>query len=197
MRRAFAIGVALLAVVLLTPSALAASQLRHFEGALPPVGVPSQPQDGGVLRLDVIFKDQKGRGKFTPRQLVAVNTDGMPVLCTNQQGQPSSQGMLTGSFPTQAKFRVPGRRPGQPKAKRNSYSFTTSSSFTSFTGTIGTRLYKRQGKGPVRAFSTLRVDRVDLQPGHENCSSNGPRGASGTQCRRSTEMNPLPVCRID
>src|SRR3954447_18526329 len=101
MRRAFAICVTGLALAVSAPPALAASQLRHFEGALPPVGVPSQPQDGGVLRLDVIFKDQKGRGKFTPRQLVAVNTDGMPVLCTNQQGQSSSQAMLTGSFPTQ------------------------------------------------------------------------------------------------
>jgi hypothetical protein len=191
----FAIGVAL-AVVLPAP-ALAATQLRHFEGALPPVGPPSQPQSGGLLRLDVVFKDRHGRGKFTPRTLVAVNTDGMPLFCTNQQGQPTSQGMLTGSFPTQAKFQVTGRRLGQAKPKRNSYSFSTSSAFTQFAGSIGTRLYKRQGRGPVLAFSTLTVDRADIDPGHENCSSTGPRGASGRQCRTSGEANPLPLCRID
>jgi hypothetical protein len=197
MRRAFAIGVAAAALALPVPAALAASQLRHFEGTLPPVGVPSHPQAGGVLRLDVVFKDRHGRGKFTPRKLIAVNTDGMPVSCTNRQGQSTSQGMLTGSFSTQAKFKATGRKPGQAKPKRNSYSFSTSSGFTSFAGTIATRLYKVRGKGPVLAFSTLTVDRVDLQPGHENCSSDGPRSASGSQCRRSTEANPLPLCRID
>jgi hypothetical protein len=184
------------AVALSAPPALAAGQLRHFEGSLPPVGVPSQPQDGGVVRLDVVFKDKHGRGKFTPRQLTAVNIDGMPVSCTNQQGQSASQGMLTGSFPTQAKFQATGRKPGQAKPKRSRYSYSAFAGFTSFSGTLDTRLYKRQGKGPVLAFSTLRVDHVDLNPGHENCSSNGPRGASGTQCRTSAETNSLPVCRI-
>src|SRR3954453_5336762 len=196
MRRAFAICVTGLALAVSAPPALAASQLPHVEGALPPIGVPSQPQDGGVLRLDVIFKDNHGRGKFTPRQLIAVNTDGMPLFCTNQPGQGTSQGVLTGSFPTQAKFRAPGRRPGQPKAKRNRYSFNASSGFTSFAGSIAARLYKRQGKGPVIGFSTLTIDRVDLNPGHENCSSNGPKGTSDKQCRTSSEANPLPLCRI-
>jgi hypothetical protein len=197
MRCAVAIGAAALAMALPAP-ALAASQLRHFEGTLPPVGVPSQPQPGGVLRLDVVFKDMHGRGKFTPRKLVAANTDAMPLFCANQPGQSTSEGMLTGSFPTQATFRVTGRKPGQARPKRNSYSFSTSYAFTSFAGTIGTRIYKVGGTGPVRAFSTFTVGRVDFPPpGPENCSSGGPRGASGTQCRRSTEANPLPLCRID
>lgn len=198
MRPAIAIGVAVLAMALPTP-VLAASQLRHFEGTLPPAGVPSQPQPGGLLRLDVIFKDNHGRGKFTPRKLITVNVDGMPLtFCANQPGQATSQGVLTGSFPTQAQFKATGRKPGQAKPKRNRYSYSTSYAFTSFAGTIGTRIYKIQGKGPVRAFSTLTIDRVDFPPpGPENCSSNGPRGASGTQCRRSTEENPLPLCRID
>src|SRR4051812_35679629 len=181
MRRALAICVTGLALALSASPALGASQLRHFEGALPPIGVPSQPQDGGVLRLDVIFKDRHGRGKFTPRKLIAVNTDGMPLSCTNRQGQSTSQGMLTGSFSTQASFQATGRKPGQAKPKRNRYSFSTSSGFPSFAGRIGTRLYKVRGKGPVLGFSTLTVDGVDLQPGHENCSSDGPRSASGSQ----------------
>jgi hypothetical protein len=197
MRSALAFGVTALLAALLAPPALATSQLRHFEGSLPPVGVPSQLQDGGVLRIDVVFKDRHGRGKFTPRRLVAVNVDGMPMLCTNQQGQPTSQGVLTGSFPAQATFRASARRPGQAKPKRNRYSFSSSYSFTSFAGTIGTRIYKAQGKGPVRFFSTLNIERIDLGPGHENCSSTGPRSASGTQCRASGESNPLPLCRID
>ncbi len=197
MKRVFTLGVAALVMALPAP-ALAASQLRHFEGTLPPVGVPSQQQPGGLLRLDVVFKDKHGRGKFTPRQLVAVNVDGMPLtFCANQAGQPTSQGTLTGSFPTQAKFRATGRKPGQAKPKKNRYSYSTSYAFTSFTGTIGTRIYKVQGKGPVISFSTLIVDRIDLDPGHENCSSNGPRGASGTQCRTAGESNPLALCRID
>jgi hypothetical protein len=176
MRRAVAIGVTALAVAL-PPPALAATQLRHFEGALPPVGVPMQQQPGGVLRLDVVFKDKRGQGKFTPRQLTAVNIDGMPVFC-----QPNTQGTLTGPFPTQAKFQVTGRKPGQAKPKRDSYTFSTSYSFTSFIGRIDTRIYKRQGKGPVLFFSTLTIDRIDLgEPGQDNCSSNGPRSASGKQ----------------
>jgi hypothetical protein len=196
-RYAIAMGVAAFIAAVSASPALAGTQLRHFEGALPPVGVPSQPQDGGVLRLDVVFKDRHGRGKFTPRRLIAVNTDGMPLFCTNQPGQYTSQGMLTGSFAMQAKFRATGRKPGQAKPKRSRYSFSISAAFTQFAGNIGTRLYKRQGKGPVLAFSTLIVDRVDIDLGHENCSSTGPRGASGTQCRTSSEANPLPLCRID
>jgi hypothetical protein len=168
MRRAFAIGSTALALVL-PASAPAAIQVRHFEGSLPPVGAPPQ-QPGGVLRLDVLFKDKHGRGKFTPRQLTAVTADGMPLFCT---GQPNTQGTLSRSFPTQGKFQVTGRR---------SYSYSTSFTFSEFTGKIDTRIYKRQGTGPVLSFSTLTVDRIDLgQPGQENCSSNGPRGASGTQ----------------
>ncbi len=198
MRRAIAIGVAAL-VLVLPASALAASQIRHFEGDLPPVGTPSQPQPGGILRLDVVFKDKHGRGKFTPRQLTAVNLDGMPLtFCANQPGQPTSQGALTSSFPTQAKFKITGRKPGQAKPKANSYTYSTSYGFTSFAGTIDTRVYKVQGKGPVRAFSTLTIDRYDFPPpGPANCSSNGPRGASGIQCRMAGESNPLPLCRID
>lgn len=179
--------------------ALAASQLRHFEGALPPVGTPMQQQPGGTLRLDVVFKDNHGRGKFTPRQLTAVNVDGMPLtFCTNQPGQSTSQGTLTGSFPTQATFAATGRKPGQAKPKRSRYSYSTSYVFTSFAGTIDTRIYKVQGKGPVRAFSTLTIDHYDFPPpGPANCSSTGPRGTSGTQCRSAGESNPLPLCRID
>jgi hypothetical protein len=197
MKRVITVWAAALALVLPAP-ALARSQLRHFEGTLPPVGVPSQTQAGGVLRLDVVFKDQHGRGKFTPRRVIAVNVDEMPItFCSNQQGQSTSRGVLTGSFSTQAKLRATGRKPGQAKPKRNRYSYSTSYAFTSFAGTIGTRIYKVQGRGAVISFSTLTVDRVDLGPGHENCSSNGPRGASGTQCRRTGESNPLPLCRID
>lgn len=198
MRRAIAIGVAGLAMALPAP-ALAASQVRHFEGVLPPVGTPSQQQPGGLLRLDVVFKDNHGRGKFTPRDLTAVNVDGMPLtFCTNQPGELASQGTLTGSFPTQSKFAATGRRPGQPKAKANRYSYSTSYTFTSFAGTIGTRIYKVQGKGPVRTFSTLNIARYDFPPpGPENCSSGGPRGTSGSQCRTAGESNLLPLCRID
>ena len=197
MKRVFVLGVTALVMSLPAP-ALAGSQLRHFEGNLPPVGVPSQQQPGGLLRLDVVFKDKHGRGKFTPRQLVAVNVEGMPLtFCANQPGQPTSQGTLTDSFPTQAKFTATGRKPGQAKPKKNRYSYSTSYAFSSFAGTIDARIYKVQGKGPVISFSTLTVDRIDLDPGHQNCSSNGPRGASGTQCRTSSESNPQPLCRID
>jgi hypothetical protein len=196
MRCAIALGVAALAMALPAPG-LAASQLRHFEGALPPVGVPSQLQPGGSMRLDVVFKDDHGRGKFTPRKLSAVRVDGMPLSsCTNQQNQ-GTAGVLTASFPTQAGYRATGRKPGQAKPKRNRFSYSTTYAFTSFAGTIGSRIYKIQGRGAIRSFSTLSIDRIDLDPGHQNCSSGGPRGATGTQCRLTGESNPLPLCRID
>lgn len=196
MRRTIALGALALALTL-PGSAVAKSQLRHFEGTLPPADI-SKPGSGGLLRLDVVFKDKHGRGKFTPRRLTAVNVKDMPfTFCTNGPGQPTSQATLTGSFPTQGKFRATGRKPGQAKPKKNRYSYSTSYAFTSFAGTIGVRIYKVQGKGPVLSFSTLTVNSIDLQPGHQNCSSNGPRGASGTQCRTAGEANPLPLCKID
>jgi hypothetical protein len=195
-RRVITIGAAALAMALPAP-ALATTQLRHFEGTVPAIALPSQQEPGGLLRLDVVFKDQHGRGKFTPRKLIAVNFEGMDfAFCSTRDGLAASS-TLTGSFPAQAFFRAPSRTKGGRKPKRNSYVFHTSWTFTSFDGTIGARIYKAQGNGPVLFFSHLIVNRYDFPPpGPVNCGS-GPRGAGGPQCRLSSESNPLPLCRLD
>ena len=194
MKRVITIGATALVLALPAP-ALATSQLRHFEGTVPAIALPSQPEPGGLLRLDVVFKDQHGRGKFTPRRLIAANFQGMDfAFCSTREGLAAS-GTLTGSFPAQATFRE--GRPGQTKHKPNRYAFHTSWAFTSFDGTIGARIYKAQGKGPVLFFSHLIINRYDFPaPGPVNCAS-GPRGAGGPQCRLSSESNPLPLCRLD
>ena len=161
MRRVLAIGSAAALALALPAPAMATSQLRHFEGTVPAIALPSQPEPGGLLRLDIVFKDEHGQGKFTPRKLVAVNIEGMDfAFCSTREGLVTSR-TLTGSFPAQAIFRE--GKPGQTKHKSTRYAFHTSWAFTSFDGTIGARIYKVQGKGAVLFFSHLIINRYDFR----------------------------------
>ena len=90
----------LLALLLVAPGAQAASQLRHFQGDLSQVGAP--PRDGGQIGFDVVFKNKRGaKRKFTPRQIVSVETEKMPLSCTNSPGQGGAEAILTTTIQTQ------------------------------------------------------------------------------------------------
>jgi hypothetical protein len=178
MSRALIIGIAsLLAVALIAPAAQAASQIRHFQTDLAPVGAPPQ-QNGGQIGLDIVFKNKRGNPrKFTPRQLTVVDILNMPITCTNSPGDPSTSTTLTSTIQTQAKLKkAPNPSGAKPKARR--YSFKLATNFTEFTGTLRGKVFKRDGRGKVIANGVLNIDRLDFPGGPTNCATMGGRGWS-------------------
>jgi hypothetical protein len=167
----------LLALALLSPTgAQAASQLRHFQGNLSQVGAP--PRDGGQIGFDVVFKNSRGaKSRFTPRQVVTVETEKMPLSCMNSPGQGGAEAFLTTTIETQVKV-VKQPPPVARKPKANRYSLQFATGFTGFTGAFTGKIFKRQGRGRVIANGILRIDRLDFPGGPTNCSSSGPRGWS-------------------
>jgi hypothetical protein len=174
------------ALLLTAPEAPAASQLRHLQGDLQPVGAPQKP--GGQIGFDVIFKNKRGaKKKFTPRQLVVIDIERMPLTCVNSPGQAGTEAILTTTIQTRVKVRkAPPPGPGKPKANRYSFKFATG--FTGFTGAFSGKIFKRQGRGEVIANGRLTVDHLDFSGGPTNCSSTGPRGWSAF-----TKTTPAPA----
>jgi hypothetical protein len=166
----------LLALALTFPAAQAATQLRHFQGNLQPVGAPQR--DGGQIGFDVVFQNKRSaKRKFTPRRITAVEIQGMPLSCTNSPGQPGAEAILTTTIETQVKVtKQPPPVARKPKANRYSFHFATG--FSGFTGTLTGKIYKRMGKGKVLSNGVLTVDDLDFPGGPTNCSTEGPRGWS-------------------
>jgi hypothetical protein len=178
MRRALIAGMAsLLAIGLGAPGAEAASQLRHFQADLQPVGAPPQ-QAGGQLGLDVVFKNKRtSPRKFTPRQLTVVDIASMPVSCNNSPGQGGTATTLNTTIHTQVKVtKSPPPSGNNPKPSR--YAFRIATGFTAFTGSLSGKVFKRQGRGKVIANGILTVEDLDFPGGPTNCSTGGPRGWS-------------------
>jgi hypothetical protein len=177
MKRVLITGFAsLLGLALISPTAQAASQLRHFEGNLSQVGAP--PREGGQIGFDVVFKNKRSaKRKFTPRRLVTVEIERMPLGCTNSPGQGNSEAILTTTIQTEIKV-TKQSPPVARKPKANRFSFKFATRFSGFTGTFGGKIFKRQGRGNVIANGTLRVNRLDFAGGPTNCSTAGPRGWS-------------------
>jgi hypothetical protein len=178
MRRALIIGIAsLLTVALTAPAAEAASQIRHFQADLAPVGAPPQ-QNGGQIGLDMLFKNKRGSPrKFTPRQLIVVDIQNMPITCMNSPGQGGTATTLTTTIHTQVKLtKAPPPNGGKPKAGR--YSFKFAAHFTGFTGTLRGKVFKRNGRGKVIANGVLNIDHLDFPGGPTNCATMGGRGWS-------------------
>jgi hypothetical protein len=177
MRRALITGIAsLLAMALIAPGAGAATQVRHFQADLSPVGAP--PQNGGQIGLDIVFKNKRSTPrKFTPRQLTVVDIVDMPMTCTNNPGQGNTATTLTTTIHTQAKLtKQPPPSGGKPKARR--YSFKLATGFTEFMGTLRGKVFKRNGRGKVIANGVLNIDRLDFPGGPTNCATMGGRGWS-------------------
>jgi len=175
MKRALVIGMAsLLGLAVLASGAEAATQIRHFQADLMPVG-PPPGQNGGQLGLDIVFKNKRSTPrKFTPRQLIVVDIANMPISCTNSQGNTATT--LTRTIQTRAKLTNPPPPNGKPKPTRYSYRFATG--FTDFVGALSGKVFKRQGRGKVIANGVLTIDQLDFPGGPTNCSTEGPRGWS-------------------
>jgi hypothetical protein len=186
MKRALIAGSAsLLALLLVATAAQAASRLRHFRGNLAPVGPPPQTS-GGQIGFDVVFKNKRAaKRKFTPRELIAIQIESMPLLCMNSAGQGNADAMLSTTIQTQVKVKK-AAPPGPRKPKANRYSFKFATQFTDFTGTFSGKIFKRQGRGEVISNRALRVDHLDFPGGPTNCSST--RGWSAF-----TKSQPPPV----
>ena len=151
--------------------------LRHFQGDLSQVGGP--PRDGGQIGFYVVFKNKRGaKRKFTPRQLVSVETEKMPPSCTNSPGQGGAEAILTTTIQTQVNVTKAAAAVSPVKPKANRYSFHFATGFSGFTGTFSGKIFKRQGRGRVVANGILRVDQLDFPGGPTHCSSSGPRGWS-------------------
>ncbi|HEX2359941.1 MAG TPA: hypothetical protein VHH72_09015 [Solirubrobacterales bacterium] len=175
MRRLRTVAVCSLLLAALVPStAEGATQMRRLQGdfgTLPP------GQSGGRIVLGFIFKNKRAnKGKFTPRQLTSIGLEGVPLRCANSPGDPASSALLTTSIPA----RKTPRSPRQANPKPNRYSFSFSSGFSDFDGTVGGRVYKRNGRGRLLTFGNLTIRDIDFSaPGPSNCSTTGERSWSG------------------
>ena len=157
-------------------AAHAATQIRHFHGNLSQVGAP--PRSGGQIGLDVVFKNKRDSPrKFTPRQLIAVEFEQLPLTCTNAPDQYTPAEFLTSIVRTQAKFKTSPPASGRPKPRRYSFHFATV--FTGFSGSIAGKLFKRNGVGEVLANGVLTIEQIDFPgSGPTDCSTMGQRGWS-------------------
>jgi hypothetical protein len=162
-----------LMVALIAPAAEAASQIRHLQRNLVQGGAP--PMDGGQIGLDLVFKNKpNSTRKFTPRLLIVVDIQNMPMTCTNSPGQPSTATTLTTTVQTHVKLKKQAPPQGRrPKTSRYAFQFATS--FTEFTGTLSGKVFKRGGRGPLFANGVLTIDDLDFPGGPTNCSTMGPR----------------------
>jgi hypothetical protein len=187
MRSRLVIGLAaLLAPALIAPAAEAATQVRQVRVPIPGPGT-TPPTPPGTLTLDVVFKNKpSSKRKFTPRQLTRIDFAQVPLACANTPPQGTSQLLLTTALNTSVKLtKVPP--PSGKKPKPGRYAFRFSYSFQTFTGTLGSTIDKpnRPGKWPLRSQGSLNVVDLDSEPGHTNCSTQGPKQWGG-----------LPVTRI-
>jgi hypothetical protein len=181
MRRALLIGLAAaFAVILIAPTAQAATQVRQVAVPIPgPASTPATPP--GTLTLDFVFKNKpSSTRKFTPRQLTRIDFAQVPLECTNASGNGTSILMLTTTMQTAVKLtKVPP--PGGKKPKPGRYAFRVSFSFPAFVGTLGVTIDKpnRPGKRPLRSQGSLNISDLDSDPGHMNCSTQGPKQWGG------------------
>jgi hypothetical protein len=161
MRRLLIAGFAsLLAVALIAPAAQGATEVRHFQGEMStPLELGSAPTPWEV-DLDVVFKNKRATKKrFTPRLLTLIHVENAPLACGTTPPVASGRAFLTTTSETPVKLK---RSPSAPKPKARPYSFTFAYSFTTFTGAITGKLYKRTGAGErkLNVYGNLKVDHV-------------------------------------
>jgi hypothetical protein len=171
---------ALVAVLAIVSGAQAATQLRQVQVPIP--GPASAPAiSPGTLTLDFTFKNKpSSKRKFTPRQLTRIDFAQVPLECTNASGNGTSILMLTTTMQTAAKLsKVPP--PGGKTPKPGRYAFRVSYSFPTFAGTLSVTIDKpnRPGKRPLRSQGSLSITDLDSDPGHMNCSTQGPKQWGG------------------
>jgi len=182
MRRALITGViAMFALALIAPAAEGATRIRQVQIPITsPASTPSVPT--GTLTLQFIFKNKRAtKHKFTPRQLTRIDFAQVPLSCMNAPNEGGSQLLLTETLDVRVKLtKAPQPSGKRPKPER--YAFRFAYSFTGFVGTLrGTIDKPNHGdkRGVPRSQGSLNIDDLDANPGHTNCSTNGPKSWGG------------------
>jgi hypothetical protein len=179
MRSRLVIGLALFAVVLVAPNAQAATQIRRLQveiGSSP----TTPPTAAGTLTLDFVFKNKRGdKRRFTPRQLTRIDFSKVPLECFNSPGEGTSQLLLTATLDTAVKV-TKAPQPSGRKPKPRRYAFRFGYTFSGFTGTLSGTIDKpNHGPRRLRSQGSLNITDLDSNPGHMNCSTNGPKQWGG------------------
>jgi hypothetical protein len=160
-----ALAAALLAFAVAAP-APAATKTRYYEDRAVDGG-------GGDLRLDVIYKNKKAGGKYTPRILKLFYVEILPISCN-----PGGDQFLASVQPTSIKF------------KKGKFVFPIEDD--NFSGEAKGKVVKK-GK---KIDGTFEVFDFDPSPMVQNCTTNGPRVFHAGQCRKPNQEKKLPICRF-
>jgi hypothetical protein len=182
MKRALIMGLtSLLALALIAPAAQGATRIRQVQV---PISSPTTtpPTPAGTLTLRFVFKNRpQTKRKFTPRQLILIDFSKVALSCSNTPGEATSQLLFTESFDVRVKLtRAPPPNTSKPKPGR--YAFRFAYSFPTFSGSVrGTIDKPNRGPRPrlPRSQGSLRIDDLDSNPGHTNCSTQGPKQWGG------------------
>ena len=154
-----------LALALTAPAAGAATQTRYYQDRA--------IDGGGELRIDVVFKDKGGNGRFTPRRLTLFYVEILPVSCN-----PGGEQFAALVHPTSIKLSK-GR-------------FVLPMQDADFDGQASGKMIKRGSK----ANGALNVRDWDPSPELQNCTTNGPRSWLASRCRKPNQNLKLPICRF-
>ena len=171
----------LLTVALIAPAAQGATQVRQVQVEVSESGhIPPTPP--GTLTLDFVFKNKRGsKHKFTPRQLTRIDFSKVPLTCANTPSQGTSQLLLTTTLETKVKLgKAPPPHASKPKPGR--YAFRFAYSFPTLAGTISGTIDKPNGGAKPRSprsQGSLTIEDLDSNPGHTNCSTQGPQSWGG------------------
>jgi hypothetical protein len=179
MKRALITGfLSLVALALLAPAAQGATRIRQVQV---PIG-SSTTTPAGTLTLRFVFANRpQTKRKFTPRRLIRIDFSKVPLICSNGSGEGTSQLLFDSTMDVSVKLtKAPPPHTSKPKPGR--YAFRFAYSFPSFTGTVrGTIDKPNRGPRPrlPRSQGALTIDDLDANPGHTNCSTQGPRQWGG------------------
>jgi hypothetical protein len=179
MRRALPTGlIALVATALIAPAAQGATRIRQVQV---PIG-SSTATPAGTLTLQFVFKNRpQTKRKFTPRRLILIDFSKVPLICSNESGEGTSQLLFDSTMDVSVKLtKAPPPNTNKPKPGRYAFRFTYS--FPTFSGSVrGTIDKPNRGPRPrlPRSQGSLRIDDLDANPGHTNCSTQGPRQWGG------------------
>jgi hypothetical protein len=182
MKRALIIGLtSLLALPLIAPAAQGATRIRQVQVEISsPATTPPTP--AGTLTLRFVFKNKRqNKQKFTPRQLIRIEFSKVALSCTNSSGEGTSQLLLDSTMDVRVKLtKAPPPNTNKPKPGR--YAFRFAYSFPTFSGSVrGTIDKSNRGPRPrlPRSQGSLTIADLDSNPGHTNCSTQGPKSWGG------------------
>jgi hypothetical protein len=157
---------ALLALAVAAPVSQAATKTRYYEDR-------SIDGGGGDIRLDVVFKNKKRKGKYTPRILKLLYVEILPITCN-----PGGDQFAALVQPTSIKFQ---------KGK-----FVFPIQDDNFDGEARGKAVKK-GK---KIDGSLEIFDFDPSPQVQNCTTNGPRVFHAGECRKPNQDKKLPICRF-